>query len=82
MSTQPSSNLPPTLARLAEISASCQSSSSSLLSTSSSLASLSTSAFASLPAIVWEQGKPRRVKRSPKVAAYFKEEFAREFCKV
>ncbi|KAJ1471188.1 hypothetical protein T484DRAFT_1916745 [Baffinella frigidus] len=87
MSTHPSSK-PPTLAHLAVF---CRdSSSSSILSMASSLSSLSSlsssAGSTSLPVIVWHQGKARRVRASksfnlpPKVAAYFQEELAREFC--
>eukprot|EP00290_Baffinella_frigidus_P022093 CAMPEP_0180252806 /NCGR_PEP_ID=MMETSP0987-20121128/39246_1 /TAXON_ID=697907 /ORGANISM="non described non described, Strain CCMP2293" /LENGTH=84 /DNA_ID=CAMNT_0022221597 /DNA_START=229 /DNA_END=484 /DNA_ORIENTATION=+ len=58
-----------------------------MASSLSSLSSLSSSAGStSLPVIVWHQGKARRVRASksfnlpPKVAAYFQEELAREFC--
>jgi hypothetical protein len=59
----------------------------SLQSTSTSQSSISSTA-ASTPftAIVWEQGKPRRVraatsfKSSAKVSAYFQEELTRELC--
>ena len=59
----------------------------SLRSTSTSQSSISsTAASTAFPAIIWEQGKPRRLraamlfKSSEKVAAYFQEELARELC--
>ena len=71
------------LASLARAASSC----GSLRSTSTSQSSFSSAATSTpFPAIIWEQGKPRRVraamsfKSSAKVAAYFQEELARELC--